>query len=99
MPELPEVQTVVDDLRAAGVEGRTVTDVRISWSNTVRPLPPDQFCREVIGLQIESVWRRGKYIVFRMQPNAAAGGPSAGSPAETAFLLTHLRMKIGRAHV
>lgn len=82
MPELPEVQTVVDDLRAAGVEGRTVTSVRISWNNTVRPLTPDQFCREVSGLQIETVWRRGKYIVFRMQPSAAG----------RAFLLTHLRM-------
>ncbi|MFW6360265.1 MAG: bifunctional DNA-formamidopyrimidine glycosylase/DNA-(apurinic or apyrimidinic site) lyase [Spirochaetota bacterium] len=93
MPELPEVQTVVDDLRAAGIEGRTVISVRISWSNTVRPLSPDEFRREVSGLQIETVWRRGKYIVFRMQPNTAAGVPSAGTPAaETAFLLTHLRM-------
>ena len=39
MPELPEVETVVRQLRAPLV-GRTLTGVRVSWPTTVaRPSP------------------------------------------------------------
>lgn len=95
MPELPEVQTVVDDLRAAGVEGRTVTRIHINWSNTVRPLSPAEFRRRVTGMRIETIGRRGKYIVFQLRRQGeSAGRPHRLPPGESApaFLLTHLRM-------
>jgi len=78
MPELPEVQTVVDDLRSAGVEGDTIHSVAITWENTVRPLSAAQFVKEVCGRRIESIRRRGKYIVFSLDRGD--------------YLLTHLRM-------
>ena len=78
MPELPEVQTVVDDLRAAGVEGDTINSVAISWENTIRPLSAAQFVKELRGQRIESIRRRGKYIVFKLDQGA--------------YLLTHLKM-------
>jgi len=95
MPELPEVQTVVDDLRAAGVEGRTLTRIHVNWANTVRPLSPAEFRRGVTGMRIEAIWRRGKYIVFQLgRVGENAGSPSRLPPGEgaPAFLLTHLRM-------
>jgi len=78
MPELPEVQTVVDDLRSAGVEGDTIHSVAINWENTVSPLSAAQFVSEVGGRRIELIRRRGKYIVFSLDRGA--------------YLLTHLRM-------
>lgn len=78
MPELPEVQTVVDDLQAAGVEGSTIYSAAVTWENTVRPLTALQFSKEVCGRRIESIRRRGKYIVFKLDRGA--------------YLLTHLRM-------
>ena len=76
MPELPEVHTVVEDLRAAGVEGRYISSVSVSWNNTVRPLSPGQFAHHVQGLRIEAIGRRGKYIVFQLQP-PGSHGPTA----------------------
>lgn len=64
MPELPEVQTLVDDLNAAGLVGRTVEKARVYWSRTIAEPDPQNFCRRIKGLRITAIWRRGKYLVF-----------------------------------
>lgn len=64
MPELPEVQTIVDDLKAAGLVGATVTDAAVYWQRSVVHLDPDMFCRRVRGKILADIHRRGKYIVF-----------------------------------
>lgn len=78
MPELPEIQTTVNDLIEARLPGRKITDCRITWARTVLPLSPENFQENIVGQKIESIRRRGKYIVFRL----SSGG----------FLITHLRM-------
>jgi formamidopyrimidine-DNA glycosylase len=84
MPELPEVQTIVDDLNAADVIGRRISHAKIFWPRTISGLSPKQFCRRVKGQKFIAIWRRGKYLVF----DFASG--------ET--LLLHLRMS-GRLHL
>lgn len=78
MPELPEVETVVNDLRAAGLEGRAIRAVHVLWPRTVAPLTPAVFCRCLRGTRITALRRRGKFIVCHV--------------ASGARLLTHLRM-------
>lgn len=78
MPELPEVETVVNDLRGAGLEGCTVHAARVCWPRTVAPLTPAVFCRRVRGMRITALRRRGKFIVCELSSGAC--------------LLTHLRM-------
>jgi len=78
MPELPEVQTVVDDLRRAGVVGLRVTGAAVLLARSVATPGPAAFCRELRGARITGIARRGKFIVVRL-----AGGAS---------LLVHLRM-------
>jgi formamidopyrimidine-DNA glycosylase len=78
MPELPEVETVVRDLRAAGVAGRTIRAVAVHWERTVAGLAPAAFIRTLRGRRILRLERRAKYIVIRL------GGGWA--------LLIHLRM-------
>ena len=77
MPELPEVETIVNGLRGPLI-GRTFTGVRIGWENIVaRPAVPE-FQRRLRGQQILDIWRRGKYLVFDL-----SGGD---------HLLIHLKM-------
>jgi len=78
MPELPEVETVVNDLKAHNVEGQRITAVRIFWPRSVHSLPHRSINATLIGRTIKKVWRRGKYIVFDLEP-------------DTRFLI-HLRM-------
>lgn len=62
MPELPEVETVVRDLRPL-LTDRTITGVRQSKRKLRRPWKP-AWNAEVTGLQIEGLRRRGKWILI-----------------------------------
>ena len=84
MPELPEVQTVVDDLIAAGLVGQTITNVRIRWPGSIAGISPPLFRQKLKGRRIENVERRAKFIVWLLDGNLK--------------MLTHLRMT-GRFHL
>jgi formamidopyrimidine-DNA glycosylase len=68
MPELPEVETVVRDLRPQ-LSGRRIDAVRITTDGpardrVIRYPKPAQFSRRLRGREIKTVQRRGKYIVM-----------------------------------
>jgi formamidopyrimidine-DNA glycosylase len=79
MPELPEVETVVRELRPHLV-GRSIADARVDWARTIAEPAEDvtRFRAGVRGRQISSLGRRGKFVVL---------GLSDGQS-----LLIHLRM-------
>lgn len=83
MPELPEVQTIVDDLNALDLFHLPITATRIFWPRVLAVPSPQAFQRQMKGKTIARVWRRGKYIVFDI--------------SEGGSLLIHLRMS-GRLH-
>jgi len=83
MPELPEVQTIVSDLKAAGIQGAVITGARVYWSRTIAEPSAGTFCRRVKGQEISAIRRRGKFIVFDFKNGD--------------HLLIHLRMS-GRLH-
>jgi len=64
MPELPEVETIVRRLRPR-LRGRTVVRAEVRRRNAVRGTPR-RFERAVTGATIESVERRGKFLVFHL---------------------------------
>ncbi|MBT8045946.1 MAG: hypothetical protein KJN67_02155, partial [Pontiella sp.] len=64
MPELPEVETIVRQLRARGVEGREIRSVQINWLRTVEPLSAASFSRQLRETVIEQISRTGKWILF-----------------------------------
>lgn len=66
MPELPEVETIASQLRARGVEGRTIESVKVSWAKTVEPLSVAAFRRELVGAVIEKISRVGKWMMFSL---------------------------------
>lgn len=65
MPELPEVETIVADLRPHLV-GRTILRAELAFPTIVRHPEPEEFVDAIVGMRIESVGRRGKYILVHL---------------------------------
>jgi len=68
MPELPEVEHVVRALRRA-VLGRQIVAVEIRLAKLVSPTSTSIFIRKLKNARIESVGRRGKYILIELDSN------------------------------
>jgi len=62
MPELPEVQTIVDELKKT-VKNRRIVDLWTDWSK-YRPIR-----HHVVGKKIIDIERRGKNILFSLSDN------------------------------
>jgi len=89
MPELPEVETVVRDLRPY-VVGRTIARASVHWRRTIAAPTAREFKREIGGCKIVALTRRGKFLVFGLRSRGAARRVSADK-----YLLVHLRMTGG----
>jgi formamidopyrimidine-DNA glycosylase len=77
MPELPEVETIKNEL-APLVTGRRIKSVEFLWAKTLLSPSIPEFDARVKGKIITGLERRGKYLILRLE-----GGDS---------LLVHLRM-------
>lgn len=69
MPELPEVQTIVDDLKKK-VVGRRIVNAWSDWQKMIKkPKNFTAFKRDIAGKKILSVERKGKNIIFNLSKN------------------------------
>jgi formamidopyrimidine-DNA glycosylase len=73
MPELPEVETVVRDLRQQ-LTGRRIDTVKVTSDRpardrVIRYPKATRFMRRLLGRTIRTVERRGKYIVIPLDDN------------------------------
>ena len=84
MPELPEVQTIVNDLNAADLIGVPISGAKVFWARTIAEPSPGLFCNRLKGRKFTAIHRRGKHLVFE-------------TDNENTMLL-HLRMS-GRLHL
>jgi len=66
MPELPEVETIMRQLRARGVEGREILSAKVNWARTVEPLSAASFSKQVCGTTIDQISRVGKWMMFSL---------------------------------
>ncbi len=78
MPELPEVHTILEDLKQAGLVGHEIQDVKAYWLRTIGFPSPAEFCHLLQHKRIIKLDRRGKYLIFTL--------------SEGLFLCVHLRM-------
>jgi formamidopyrimidine-DNA glycosylase len=79
MPELPEVETIARGL-ASGADnliGRRVARAHASWRRTVATPSAAEFERRIVGQQVKSISRRGKFVQILLDRDT---------------LLIHLRM-------
>jgi len=65
MPELPEVETIKNEL-APHIIGRTITAITLFDARIVRQPPVEEFGSRIIGRAITGVERRGKYLLFSL---------------------------------
>lgn len=71
MPELPEVETIRNNLRM-GVEhwpsilGREIERVELLWPRTLAEPDYEFFARKARGQRIEEIGRRGKFMLFQL---------------------------------
>ncbi len=77
MPELPEVETVKNEL-LPHVVGRRITNVTLFWCGIVRQPSAEDFCSKLVGQRLTGISRRGKYLIFSL--------------ASSEVLIIHLRM-------
>lgn len=64
MPELPEVETIVRDIRP-GLVGRTILSARLSHDDVLRGVTRRSLLRGLRGARVEEVTRRAKHAVIR----------------------------------
>ena len=69
MPELPEVEYVAGQLRAALV-GQTITRAEVLWPRAITMPDPAEFAARLAGRRVERVGRRGKYLVLGLDSGA-----------------------------
>ncbi|MEJ7875395.1 MAG: bifunctional DNA-formamidopyrimidine glycosylase/DNA-(apurinic or apyrimidinic site) lyase [Solirubrobacterales bacterium] len=77
MPELPEVETIRRQLEPV-VVGKKITAARVLDERWARPAEPREVEEAITGRRIESVGRRGKYLILGVEGDRA--------------LVMHLRM-------
>ncbi|MDR3270996.1 MAG: DNA-formamidopyrimidine glycosylase [Peptococcaceae bacterium] len=77
MPELPEVETVRRTLEPA-ICGQCIRGVQVFWEKTLVPWPETPYADVLNNAFIQSIGRRGKYLLINLEPNWT--------------LLAHLRM-------
>jgi formamidopyrimidine-DNA glycosylase len=65
MPELPEVETIVRDIRPA-VLGRTVVRATLSHTDVLRDVTRPVLLRGLAGARVDDLFRRAKHAVFVM---------------------------------
>lgn len=77
MPELPEVETIVREMREASLIGLKITSASVFWERSIAQQPSTSFCETIADQTILDIGRRGKFIIFSLTQNK---------------LLVHLRM-------
>lgn len=65
MPELPEVETTVRQLRLPLI-GKRILGVRTNWPKHLARPDPDLFGQRISGRRISAIYRRGKYLTFEL---------------------------------
>jgi formamidopyrimidine-DNA glycosylase len=77
MPELPEIETIRRSLVHL-ITGKKIQQVTVRLARIIQKIPPEVFTHRLQGLSIESIGRRGKYLLIHIPPYT---------------LVSHLRME------
>ncbi len=77
MPELPEVETIKNEL-LPHIVGHRITGITLFWEGIVRQPSVEEFRAHLIRQRITGITRRGKYLIFSLASSRA--------------LIIHLRM-------
>jgi formamidopyrimidine-DNA glycosylase len=71
MPELPEVEVLVRQLRPA-IRGKIIRGVNVRHAKVLSPTSPRQLRRTLLGAKFTDLSRRGKYLLFQLRPKTGS---------------------------
>jgi formamidopyrimidine-DNA glycosylase len=71
MPELPEVETIKEDLRSL-VVGSGIEEARVLDPALVEEVAPEEFARRLLGAAIVGARRRAKHLILELDTGDAA---------------------------
>ena len=77
MPELPEVETVKNNLKKILVN-KTIVGVNVIYDKIIEYPTQEEFKKKIINEKINDIKRRGKWLMFEL---------------DHYYLLSHLRME------
>jgi formamidopyrimidine-DNA glycosylase len=105
MPELPEVETIVRELRPR-VVGRSLHEVRLSHDDVLRGVTRRRLLRELEGASVRALGRRAKHAVFDLGDRRLVVQPGMTgslvvhdrplSPDESRYAVLSARLDDGR---
>jgi len=105
MPELPEVETMVREVRPALV-GRTIREATLSHTNVLRGVTSRRFLATLRGARVDQVTRRAKHAVIHLgahrlvvQPGMTGSLQTQDAPLTTAqrrYAVLRARLDDGR---
>lgn len=108
MPELPEVETMVREIRPA-LTGRRITAAALSHTDVLRGVTRPRLLKALTGARIEGVTRRAKHAVvhlgehrFVLQPGMTGNlliYDRPLTPAESKYAVLNTRLDNGHAFV
>jgi formamidopyrimidine-DNA glycosylase len=79
MPELPEVQTVVDSLNHSGLLNKVIVSVKIYKVKLLKNSKPETFIKFLVNECVKNIVRKGKFLIFHL--------------SHSKTLVVHLRME------
>ena len=65
MPELPEVETIKNEI-SPHIVGHHITGVTLFWEGIVRYPSVEEFLSRIMGQKISGIARRGKYLIISL---------------------------------
>ncbi len=77
MPELPEVETIKEELSSSDIIESSITSINVSWEKSIATHTNKKFIQLLVGNSIKKIKRRGKYLLLILEKH---------------YLLVHLRM-------
>lgn len=66
MPELPEVETIVRQIRS-GFEGLRILQVEATPARIFQNISPAEFCDALRNKRLQQVWRYGKFLCWKTE--------------------------------
>ncbi|MDE5767621.1 MAG: DNA-formamidopyrimidine glycosylase [Malacoplasma sp.] len=66
MPELPEVQSVIDSLKEQGCLNKTITGIESIMPKLFKNCSYQDFSSHLINEKIKDITRKGKYLIFHL---------------------------------
>lgn len=85
MPELPEVETIKNDLEKL-IKGAEILDIKATYSEIIKGIDFASFKEQIIGSKITDVKRRAKSLIFQISRQGSVAG------SQEKYLLVHLKM-------